>query len=84
MVDGLSVATGTSGSSGSVTPSSELSVEKASHAVNGTKLDFSSSIRAEVAKEHKDTIVGLEVRWGGVGQVLGVISSCTCRLQRKV
>ena len=29
---------------------------------NGTKMDFSSSIRAEVAKEHKDTHVGLEVR----------------------
>ena len=67
VVSGSSVVSVSSGNSGSVTPSSELSVERASQASNGTKLDFSSSIRAEVAKEHKDTVVGLEVRGGGWG-----------------
>jgi cytidylate kinase len=53
----------------SVTPT-DLVVEKSTLVNNGTKLDFSSSIRAEVVKEHKDTVLGLEVRgrsvcWGG-------------------
>lgn len=46
---------------GSITPT-EQPLEKASPTNN---MDFSSSIRAEVAKEHKDTVVGLEVRGGG-------------------
>lgn len=63
-------------SPGSTTPT-EQAVEKASHTNNGTKMDFSSSIRAEVAKEHKDTIVGLEVRRSGRVRVELDITPCT-------
>ena len=43
-------------------PADNQTVEKFLHMNNGTKMDFSSSIRAEVAKENKDHPVGLEVR----------------------
>lgn len=50
-----------SSSPGSSTPT-EQAVEKSVHMDNGNKMDFSSSIRAEVAKEHKDMVLNLEVR----------------------
>ena len=42
-------------------------IEKSPHINNGTKMDFSSSSRAEVEKEYKDSTLGLEVRIPGEG-----------------
>lgn len=51
---------GSGRSQGNSTPTDQV-VEKPVHMNNDTKVEFSSSIRAEVAKEHKDAGVGLEV-----------------------
>lgn len=56
-------------SQGNVTPTDQP-VEKPADMNNDTKMEFSSSVRAKVAKEHKDTVVGLEVWWGWGGWVV--------------